>query len=315
VIAGFGLLAYFTLLRKGLPNLSHSHAGGTAIFAGDLADPLSALAFAVMQLPNFLEAILPAPWGVTILLLVPLSFSGLFRRDPLAPVCRSISACALIGVALMAGASVLGVYPFGGIPRHSAPVVPALIVAAYLSVALLFRRFSRPSGLRTGVASILLMWVASGIAQGLLPGFAMTSEHANIGKYLHVETYRASEAPLVVNVGGRVFMSWWFLPNRNMRLREWNAGISKFDLEGVSVLMTESPKKMLEEAVAAARREGESWILHTKFSGTDRAHFMRASKKLEADLRSSSGVRVGRIGRIDSFPFLATYQLIARSED
>ena len=302
-----------------VPSYSHTEAAvylapgaGSGDFRSlfDLFDLASLGAFLWRQLGFFQNAILPAPFGLGVLLALLLAFAPWLSDDPRARACRSVAVYALLSLGLTIAASLLGLFPFGGRPRHNAALVPGIVLAAYLSTALSVAAISRP-GARRAVGGALLALVALALALGLRPGLQGREGFDRHSQRLGVARFRESPGSVVANWRGRIYASWWFLGDTTPRRLGVESQEQSFRYGGVVVTESELPAQIIAVALREARRTGQAWVLLSHFRGEDSEHLRRVFGDLEREIARAGDVAVSYVGEAgrDFFPPLIALQL------
>jgi hypothetical protein len=131
-VAGAAGGAFLWQYRGTVPSFEYTRAAlyvarDASSAAPSMLDIPGVLGFLWRQLGFFQHAILPPPFGLAVLAALGLAFAPWLRNDPRAGACRSIAIYALLSLALLMVASLLGFFPFGGLPRHSAALLPGIL--------------------------------------------------------------------------------------------------------------------------------------------------------------------------------------------
>jgi hypothetical protein len=305
-----------------VPSYTHTQAalylhGGAGVGANgfglspSLLDVPAVAAFLWRQLGFFQNAILPAPFGLAVLAALLLAFAPWLRDDPRMRTCRAVALYALVSLGLTIAASLLGLFPFGGRPRHNAALVPGILLASYLGVVLGLNAQAGHPVLRKVVALSLIAIVALGIALGLRPGLEGREVYQALDQRSGAARYRRSPAPIVANWRGRIYASWWFLPDATPHETRTLPEEQVFDYGDVRVTESESPQIITSRAFREVKRSGEVWVLLSHFRDKRSAHLRGIVADVQREVARTDGVELIFAGEADFFPPLAVLQLRA----
>lgn len=257
VILAAGLL--FAWQHQGaVPQYAHAAAG---LYRGSLGDLPGVLHFVADRLPRQLDAILPAPGGALLLVLLVLGAGPLAGNRPAARDARWFARTGLLSLAFVLVAGLSGVFPFGGTPRHASPVYPGILVAGILVVLLPLRDgVARRRSLRWAAATLaIVIAVPGGVALARAGRDPRTRE--GLAAEVFAEHYRAAPAPIVTNGQGRSLVSWWWLPEaRPARRRDGGARFGVYDYDGIPVVEAASVADAVRTAVFYAGVADASWL-------------------------------------------------------
>ncbi len=291
VILGTGLL--FAWQHQGaVPQYAHAASG---LYHGRLGDPIDIARFVAARLPQQLDAILPEPAGTLLLMLLVLGASPLAGDRPAARDARWFARAGLLSLGLVLVAGVLGVFPFGGTPRHASPVYPGILIAGILvMLAPLRDGVARRRSLRWAAATLaIVIAVPGGVALARLGRDPRTRD--TLAAQVYADRYRAAPAPIVTNGQGRSLVSWWWLPDAYPTRR--SAGGTRFavyDYDGIPVVETASLSDAVRTAVFYAGAADASWLFLPVAPGESAE---RVERDVLAALGAAPGVRVEIAGR------------------
>lgn len=301
-----------------VPSYSHTEAavylgseGTSGRSLADLFDIGAVLAFLWRQLGFFQNAILPGPLGLAVLFAPALAFAPWLQGDPRTRACRAIAIYAGVSLLLSMAASLLGLFPFGGRPRHNAALVPGIVLASYLTFALHLSAKTLPPFARRVAAGALAVIIVLGAMQGLRPGLALRETYQRNLQNLGVASYRKEPASIVTNWRGRSYASWWFLPDASPRQTSGDAREQFLDYDGVRVIETESPRLLGTHALREAKQSGEAWILLSHFREEDTEHLTSVVKQLQSWIEGNPDVELAFAGQASFFPPLVVFKLRA----
>lgn len=229
------------------------------VYGGDLSDVASVLTFFLERAQYFFAGMSPGPglWLVPLLLLGALVFPSQVGS----PWRRQLAVYGVLSISMLFAASLVGAYPFGGVPRHAVAVVPGIFLACYLaSVELLSRLRARPAA-QVLVAVVVLLaflpgWVASIRANARALESRMTVDFSE-----RVDEFEASPVNLVTNWRGRNLASWWLLRNRTAHRAAHDPQTQVFDYDGLSLIEVGKRGSITDEARACAAVSGTCWLM------------------------------------------------------
>lgn len=259
LVAGVASLANYAW-QLGGADLDYGHTQ-VAVYSGSLLDLPGIVAFLAERLPAQMGSVLPNPWGLATLGLLPLAFTPLVGESALAGRARAFSAYALIALAAAFVASLLGKFPFGGVPRHAVVIFPGILLAAFLTSAALLRRFLADAKARAWGGAAAAAAFAPALAVGLLAAMPEELDRETLRASLDVAAFEAQPGPVVTNFGGRAYLSWWFMPGTEPRLMYQDVTtLPVFDYDGISVVRALSEPQLLRTALFYTQHFDTTWI-------------------------------------------------------
>lgn len=246
--------------QMGGADLDYGHTQ-TAVYAGGLLDLPAIAVFLFERLPVQMGSVLPNPWGLATLALLPLAFTRLVGHSALAVRARALAGYALIALACAFVASLLGKFPFGGVPRHGVVIFPGILLAALLTLAALLRQQLPSGAARVWGAALLGAAAAPALAVGLTAALPGDHDRETLRGALDVAAFEAEPGPVVTNFGGRAYLSWWFLNGREpRRMYQDVTNLPVFDYEGISVVRALSDPQTLRTALFYTQHFETTWI-------------------------------------------------------
>jgi hypothetical protein len=259
LVAGFASLANYAW-QMGGADLDYGHTQ-VAVYSGSLLDLPGIVAFLAERLPTQMGSVLPNPWGLAALALLSLSFTPLVGASALAGRARAFATYALVALSAAFLASLLGKFPFGGVPRHAVVIFPGILLAAFLTAAALVRRLPVAGRARAWGAAAAAAVFAPALAVGLLAAVPEEVDRATLHGTLDVAAFEAQPGPVVTNFGGRAYLSWWFMPGTEPRLMYQDVTtLPVFDYDGISVVRALSDPQLLRTALFYTQHFDTTWI-------------------------------------------------------
>jgi hypothetical protein len=232
-----------------------------ALYDGSLGDPAAVMGFLWERLPAQMDGILPNPWGLAALALLLVAWTPLTARSPLARRARELSAQALLALGLVFAASLLRLFPLGGLARHGVAIAPGVLLAAFVAATACVQHAVRPGVRRRLAAAAVGLALAPGLALGLLAARPDGTTREQRGAVIGVPDFQERPGPVLTNAEGRALLSWWFLPGRSpRRLYQDVTRMLVFDYDGISVVEPIDTEAFVRTAVFYAERAGVCWV-------------------------------------------------------
>lgn len=261
-LAALGVGAAFYLWHFGVrfppPLFPHTEP---YVYHGILSNLKTMGSFLFAGGPRLFAGILPSPWSWAVPALVLSAWNPAAPYDP-SSRCAAYSFLVLI---LVFAAALAGSYPFGGVPRHTAVLLPGVVMACVLGAARLVAALGKTPRSRAFFSTALGML--------MLPGFVLGIQRLrraepvyDVAGWTNLRSaYEQNPGPWIANWRGRSLLSWWFLADRLPRLATERKEYAIFDYSGIRVTQMEDAAGIVRQAKALVREHGRCWILVAYF--------------------------------------------------
>ncbi|MBW2416492.1 MAG: glycosyltransferase family 39 protein [Deltaproteobacteria bacterium] len=251
--------------------VEHVHTR-SAMYPGSWADLGQMGSFLYERVVRHANGLIRNPWGAGILALALLPVVPGLPRGLWTPRCRRLSAYCAAALALLALASLLHLYPLGGVPRHASFIVPGVLAGGLLAVVEVLRATIESRRLRAVVGGSLMAALSFGVAKDL-SGYTthLTSALVDSSENGFLSRYLDEPTSMVTNWKGRTSATTWFFRGAPSRLVEDSEEMLRFDIGGITLVQFDFARKERKAGLQAsavarwatrlARREGRSWIV------------------------------------------------------
>lgn len=263
-------LVGFTLFRWQFKPSGTSFAlyNSEYLYGGSLTDLGKIFVFFFHHFPEFMGDIIPNPWGICLIFLLIMAFIPNILNDHLLAYKGKAFACVgFLSISFIFIASLLKQFPFGGTSRHAVVVFPGILLACFIVIVAISRKFS--SGKKAQFFFVTLTIVVFGL--GLIKGLNYFKRDKrtlqDLKQMVHFEEYFQEPCSIVANWRGRSLLSWWYLSKRKPQMIDRGKNRTVFiDYEGIKVVQTKMPIDVLKRAIYCAQKEEQSWIFFSNFS-------------------------------------------------